>query len=711
MPNLADTPTRRQRAERITQNRDTVLPRARNTDQPHLGVFADMRDAYRGDSVAETRRALGMLNETVADLGQASNIDAAIRAPAEAGRASLDAAAGKPADPVMAKSLAYQETYYKTKAEADLNSWQNDTATALQDIIDKGGSPGDVHEELMKRVASFRDAALQKYPTATARALVGQGMARFASDLDVRVAQQFKTKTDQDMLDTIGSNLIASLDRGHMLTQAAIQPDPLKVPLNAPVGSPSGVPMVGPNAPRGLRNNNPLNVSELGGGKKWDGQTGNDGRYPKFATIDKGFAAADDNLLAYAKRHGISTLRGIISRWAPRSENDTAAYIRTVAGDLGIGADQKLDLLDPDVRRKVLLSMAKVETGQDITPYLGQGADQPVTAEQPVVGPHGPTWGIGGAFEQALAQARAAGLDPKKAKDSLRAAVIVWGTNPDDPHPDELQTLLYSTQADGKTPSLSPAEMSQVQEAVITARALQDRLDKKVREDKAKALDKTLFDALGTGHDMSPAIEAAVHDGTLSAAEGVAWKNRFQSDLNEQLSGRENWQTVSGFRLRLTEANVDIPRVREEIAQAYNHGQLGTGKAAANAFVSLMQATSERRAMNSADANTGRDYLNQVIRPDSEVLRGNQPVATVYFQALRTYEQIVSQGKPPMEAADNVISKFQPVLDKWMNGRPAPTPAPAANAAVPHPATNEAAAALIRKQAEERARLLRQLKH
>lgn len=120
--------------------------------------------------------------------------------------------------------------------------------------------------------------------------------------------------------------------------------------------------------PRGVRNNNPVNVSNLASGK-WAGQTGSDGQYAVFSTPQAGWAAADKNLQSYAEHHGINTVAGIVSRWAPESGgNNTAAYIGTVAGDLGVNPNQPLDLSKPDVRKSILQSMSKVELGNSAAP-------------------------------------------------------------------------------------------------------------------------------------------------------------------------------------------------------------------------------------------------------------------------------------------------------------------------------------------------------
>lgn len=125
--------------------------------------------------------------------------------------------------------------------------------------------------------------------------------------------------------------------------------------------APQAAPALASGSPRGLRNNNPLNIT----GQGWDGQSGLDGKFAQFASIDQGIRAADKNLQAYGTRHGINTLAGVINRWAPASDNnDTGSYVQTVARDTGIDPNAPIDLGDPKVRSVLLHSMAKVETGQ-----------------------------------------------------------------------------------------------------------------------------------------------------------------------------------------------------------------------------------------------------------------------------------------------------------------------------------------------------------
>lgn len=78
--------------------------------------------------------------------------------------------------------------------------------------------------------------------------------------------------------------------------------------------------------PLGIINNNPLNI-RYSPMNVWKGQTGSNKGFCVFTELKYGYRAALVLLSNYVKRGNVS-IQAIISRWAPASENDTAAYIR-----------------------------------------------------------------------------------------------------------------------------------------------------------------------------------------------------------------------------------------------------------------------------------------------------------------------------------------------------------------------------------------------
>ena len=98
---------------------------------------------------------------------------------------------------------------------------------------------------------------------------------------------------------------------------------------------------------RGIRNNNPGNVRKSV--TRWAGQVADelqrDPAFVIFTAPEYGIRAMAKILKSYFAR-GTDTIREIISTWAPASENDTAAYIASVAGKLGLSPDQRLSAAD-----------------------------------------------------------------------------------------------------------------------------------------------------------------------------------------------------------------------------------------------------------------------------------------------------------------------------------------------------------------------------
>lgn len=87
--------------------------------------------------------------------------------------------------------------------------------------------------------------------------------------------------------------------------------------------------------PRGIRNDNPGNIRH---GDDWQGMRARqtDAEYVQFVSPAYGIRAMTRILRTYRTRHGITTINDILHRWAPPSENDTAAYVASVVDRTGI---------------------------------------------------------------------------------------------------------------------------------------------------------------------------------------------------------------------------------------------------------------------------------------------------------------------------------------------------------------------------------------
>jgi hypothetical protein len=86
------------------------------------------------------------------------------------------------------------------------------------------------------------------------------------------------------------------------------------------------------SSPRGIRNHNPGNIEDGPFARACNGYAGTEpeGRFATFAEMRYGIAAIIRLLKVYRAKHGLTTVRGIINRWAPPSENVTSAYVLAV---------------------------------------------------------------------------------------------------------------------------------------------------------------------------------------------------------------------------------------------------------------------------------------------------------------------------------------------------------------------------------------------
>lgn len=88
-------------------------------------------------------------------------------------------------------------------------------------------------------------------------------------------------------------------------------------------------------APRGLTDNNPGDLTPPPSGT-WNGQVGLDGPFCIFSDTVFGLRALAMDIANNIVSDGNNTITLLISKYAPSSENNTAAYISSVAGYAGL---------------------------------------------------------------------------------------------------------------------------------------------------------------------------------------------------------------------------------------------------------------------------------------------------------------------------------------------------------------------------------------
>lgn len=129
------------------------------------------------------------------------------------------------------------------------------------------------------------------------------------------------------------------------------------------------------NLPRGIRNNNPLNI-RYSKANNWQGQTGTDGEYAIFDTPTNGIRAAAKLLNNYYFKYNLQTVAGIINKWSPPIENNTNAYVKAVANKLNVSENEVL--LWPTSISGLIDAMTHHENG--VQPYTTNEINSGITA-------------------------------------------------------------------------------------------------------------------------------------------------------------------------------------------------------------------------------------------------------------------------------------------------------------------------------------------
>lgn len=125
---------------------------------------------------------------------------------------------------------------------------------------------------------------------------------------------------------------------------------------------------------RGLRNNNPGNLRRTD--DPWQGlaETQTDTEFFVFQSPIYGIRALARTLIKYQDKHRLCTIRQLIGRWAPNTENDTVAYIKAVSDETGLAPDVVLDMHKYEHLKALVAAIIKHENGQQ--PYTGAQIDK-----------------------------------------------------------------------------------------------------------------------------------------------------------------------------------------------------------------------------------------------------------------------------------------------------------------------------------------------
>lgn len=130
--------------------------------------------------------------------------------------------------------------------------------------------------------------------------------------------------------------------------------------------------------PRGIRNNNPLNIRK---GSNWKGERHpqKDKAFEEFESMEMGVRAGFKLIKNYMSGYNgltqkFNTIEKIVRRWAPPSENNTRKYIERVSQLSGIPSRQILSFSQRNYMVAIVDAMIRVECGQAIDTNIIESA-------------------------------------------------------------------------------------------------------------------------------------------------------------------------------------------------------------------------------------------------------------------------------------------------------------------------------------------------
>ena len=118
-------------------------------------------------------------------------------------------------------------------------------------------------------------------------------------------------------------------------------------------------------SPRGIRNNNPLNIRHNSDVFQGEIRPGTDKAFKQFESMAYGYRAAFVTLATYLSRSW-NTIEKIIMRWAPPSENNTENYIKRVSFSSQIPKDKVLTTNEGEDFIKIVMAMTLIENGVSV---------------------------------------------------------------------------------------------------------------------------------------------------------------------------------------------------------------------------------------------------------------------------------------------------------------------------------------------------------
>lgn len=677
MADLSRNSIRRTAQDRITNNRDAILPVNRETRSADVRVTADLRSAFRGDGgqADAIRDFFGLARQNAAAFYENDIAERRVQAEDDFAQGQTDAASGGVMDPAMAQSVAYERAYHSTTAAARQTKFETETAQEVERRINSGATPDDIDEFMMERNREFIAESGDLFTQPDVQRQVASRLIRWTGDLDTRANAMMKEKTDKELLDLTVGNAVSGLQRGegfdlaaerNRLTEAGLNGDAVQEALvNGVVAyaQETGDTTVlqnlldarDPNDPDVIAFNTAIEGQPLPPVEAAPAPTHTRQTYAApVANMDRvtsGMGARRAPLPGASTNHG-----GI----------DIAVPIGTPVSAPADGVVEVAGVRGRGGKTLIIRHADGSTTGFAHLDNIGVKVGDAVTQGQQVAASGNTGNSTGPHLHWTYRDAKGERKDPRTVVGSetqamAAAPAATFETASADVEPARRPRL------PGRS-LLNPAQQVRILNAIDSIEGDSERKTEQARQATKDELTMDLWSRASRGEDVSDTIEQNVRSGVLEPGEGMTMSNAFRALRDTTLEGEADDDLVLRYGERFAANNPNYASITAQADRDYRAGRFGTGRAATRAYIEI-----RARAASGARGDAGRDPAQQQIVGNargyvsgslrSMVTQGVGGAVPPHLLRLVTqgeneFERRLANGEDPMQAADAIVRSY-----------------------------------------------------
>jgi len=118
-------------------------------------------------------------------------------------------------------------------------------------------------------------------------------------------------------------------------------------------------------------NNNPFNIRNSN--NNWKGKVHSNEDFEQFSNVEYGIRAGFKLIRNYKSLYEVTTIKKLVSRFAPSCENNTKGYIKFICNMTGLKQNEQINLHDSTTLILISKYMIQMESGTSIElTYLKQ---------------------------------------------------------------------------------------------------------------------------------------------------------------------------------------------------------------------------------------------------------------------------------------------------------------------------------------------------